>query len=115
MHCDAPSCADKVKGDCKIVAAKKILILITPLLLTPLFFYLISEDIMSFGAGDKDIVLLLPWLVWAAFFLAAGLILWKKNLPLKRWSLKSVLYSVVALVALWLCLFAYSVVWSCEI
>jgi len=98
------------KGGSEIVVVKKVFILITPLFLTPVFLFLVSEGVLNFGAGEKDIFLLFPWFFWSVLFLVAGLILWNKSLSIKLWGLKSALYSFAVLAFLWLCLFTYSAV-----
>jgi heme O synthase-like polyprenyltransferase len=92
------------------VVARKLLVLITPLLLTPAFLFLIAEGILSFGAGEKDLVLVIPWFVWSVLFLIAGLTLWKKNLSNRHWLTKSFFYSLVVLMGIWLSLLVYSLI-----
>ena len=89
---------------------KKVLTLLAPLLATPVLFLLISEEYLNLGAGCKDIVILLPWLLWSVIFLITGLILWKKKLSIKHWMFRTTSYSVLFIVNLWLCLFLYSVI-----
>jgi hypothetical protein len=50
-----------------------------PLALTPLLAFLISEDYLSFGGGCKDIILLIPWLVWSAAYVLIFIGLWIKK------------------------------------
>lgn len=89
---------------------KKIVLLIFPLLVTPVFGFLIAENHLSFGGGDKDIVILVPWVVWSLLFIVTGMALWKKVPKFKVWALKSFLYSVVILLTIWLCMLFYSVI-----
>ena len=89
--------------------AKRFFLLISPLLATPLIGFLIAENYLSFGGGDKDIVILIPWVAWAFIFIFSGIFLWKRTPQDKTWVFKSFIYSVVVALVVWLCLLIYSV------
>jgi hypothetical protein len=91
------------------MTVKKILVMILPLLITPLLAFMISENIISFGAGDKDLLLLIPWCIWSVIFIITGSALWRRKLTLKNWMLKSLFYSLTIFIFFWLCLLAHSV------
>jgi hypothetical protein len=55
-----------------------------PPILVPVFFYLIAEDHLSFGGGEKDIILVLPAAIWAVLFSGMALLFWWKRLPSGR-------------------------------
>jgi hypothetical protein len=57
---------------------KRIILLISPLLATPLIAFLIAENYLSFGTGDKDIFILVPWAAWSFLFIFTGSYFWKK-------------------------------------
>jgi len=60
-----------------------------PLGLTPLWGFLIAEGTLNFGGGEKDLLLLIPWLLWSLLYMVIFIVAW-----VKRWSLgKTVLYS----------------------
>ena len=86
-------------------APRKILLLLLPALLTPAWGFLIAEGIINFGGGEKDILILLPYLIWWLIYLIIGSILWKQ--PLRKMFKLALLYSFTILLVLWLGLVAY--------
>jgi len=78
----------------------------------PLLGFLIAENYLDFGGGDKDLALLIPWIIWAILFIGFGIWQWKKSDTYKKWIAKSFVYSVLVLFFLWGCLLAVSVVTS---
>ena len=50
-----------------------------PLALTPVFGYLLAEDHIKLGGGEKDIVVLLPWLWWSLVFAVSSFIFWRRG------------------------------------
>jgi hypothetical protein len=87
---------------------KKVLILLTPLSLTPVLFLLISKGILNFDGGEKDIVLLIPWGIWAILFLITGLLIWKNYSSIMNWAIRTFLFSCGILFLLWLSFWGYS-------
>lgn len=55
-----------------------------PLALTPLLLYLIGGGYLNFGGGCKDVILILPWLLWSLAFLVVSLIFWWRRVALGR-------------------------------
>jgi hypothetical protein len=55
-----------------------------PLALTPLWGYLIAESYLNFGAGEKDLVLLVPWILWSLLYLVIFVMSWLKHVSIKR-------------------------------
>jgi hypothetical protein len=53
-----------------------------PLLLTPALGWAINNGTFNFGGGEKDIILLVPWLVWAIGFATAALVYWSRRTDL---------------------------------
>jgi hypothetical protein len=45
----------------KMQAAIRILVALLPLLLTPVFGFLLADGYLNFGGGEKDILLVIPW------------------------------------------------------
>lgn len=70
----------------------RIAIALLPLGLTPLWLQLLASGSLSFGGGDKDLVLLLPWVIWSLLFAIASLVLWRRGWPV----LLSTVWSAVA-------------------
>ena len=87
---------------------KRIITLVVPLLATPAFGFLIAENYLSLGAGDKDLFLLIPWLIWSIIFMIIGATLWRKNIQYKVWVLKAISLSIVIVFILWFILFIIS-------
>lgn len=89
--------------------ALRLLIAVLPLALSCLFGYLLTGP-LSFGGGEKDILLAIPPLAWSAFYLACSLFFWACGRPL-LWSfaISASIATVLALVGL-LVLFFMSVV-----
>ena len=82
--------------------------LLLPLGLTPALGYLIAEDFIALGGGDKDLVWLLPWTLWALFFLVAGSVCWKRHASYLSWLGRSAGYSLGTMILLWGGLLGYS-------
>ena len=57
---------------------------ILPLALTPLLGFLIAEGYLNFGGGEKDLLLLLPWLAWSVVYLFFFLVFWWKRVSIRR-------------------------------
>lgn len=81
-------------------------IALLPLLLSLLFAWLTMEGRLNFGAGEKDVFLALPLLLWSLLFLVCSLALWWRKAPLGRMLRRAAAYSTLALIALWLALAA---------
>jgi hypothetical protein len=63
--------------------ALRLLIAGLPLLLALLFAFLVTAP-LSFGSGEKDILLALPLLLWSLVYLVCFLVLWVRHRPLWR-------------------------------
>ena len=90
-------------------ATKRTITLISPFLATPLWGFLIAENYLHFGGGDKDLAILILWVLWSLIFIVTGISQWQKEVLFKRWAVKSFGYSVLVLLVLWLSLLIYSV------
>lgn len=90
-----------------MTAVKKAIILLAPLISTPLWGVLIAEGYLSFGAGEKDLLLLIPWCLWAVLFICFGLLLSRAKISFKIWVVKSLIYSMSIMLFLWLGLLLY--------
>jgi len=71
-----------------------------PTLLTPGLFYLLAEGWLDVGGGEKDVLLVLPYFLWACIFFVVASILIVKRWLLRRWLLRSALISVSVVLAL---------------
>jgi hypothetical protein len=45
-------------------------------MLSPVLGFLIADGHLNFGAGEKDLFLLVPWMAWSALYLVVFIILW---------------------------------------
>ncbi|MGH9175129.1 MAG: hypothetical protein ACRD1H_12270 [Vicinamibacterales bacterium] len=84
----------------------RVLTAILPLGLTPLLLYAIAEGHLSFGGGEKDLVLLLPWTLWSLVFAISAIVLWWRQWPHRRALQRSALIGLGVLVLVAVCLAA---------
>jgi len=73
-------------------------ICLLPLAVTPIWIFLIAEGFLNFGGGEKDLFLVIPWLVWSALFLVIGVVAWVRGLSWTRglaWSAAGATASLV--------------------
>ena len=88
-------------------ALGKLILCLVPLALTPLWLFLISESYLNFGGGDKDVVLLIPWVLWATLYLVFFVVAWSRRLETKtilRWSVGG---ATAVLAVVWAILFVW--------
>ncbi len=76
-----------------------------PLLATPLLVFALAEGWLGFGGGEKDVLLALPWLIWALIFFTASLVYILKGRPFKSWSGRSALIATGVLICIWIVLY----------
>src|SRR5262249_7630276 len=50
-----------------------------PLALTPALASAINAGILNFGGGEKDIILLIPWVLWSLAFAVVALVYWRRK------------------------------------
>lgn len=79
-----------------------------PLALTPSWIFLIAEGYLNFGGGEKDLLLVIPWIVWSALFLVIGVIAWVRGLSWKRGLAWSAGGATAVLAGAWVCLLIWS-------
>jgi len=84
---------------------KKLAICLLPLALTPLWGFLISEGYLNFGGGCKDIILLIPWLLWSLFYSLFFIVLWIRGRSLGRLIAYSIAGAIGVIVLVWIMLF----------
>ncbi len=83
---------------------QRIFILVFPLLLTPVWVWLIAAGHLNLGAGEKDVLYLGPWLLWALLFIVTGAVIWRKYVVTRTWVLRSLSFSFAVLILLWVVL-----------
>ena len=52
---------------------------IVPLGITPLLAFLIAEGYLNFGGGEKDLLLLIPWILWSILYAIIYIVQWIKK------------------------------------
>ncbi len=62
----------------------RLILSIVPLALTPMLGFLIAEGYLNFGGGEKDLLLLIPWMVWSLVYFVLFLILWRRKFSIKK-------------------------------
>jgi len=75
-----------------------------PLMLTPVLGWAINAGHLNFGGGEKDIILLVPWLLWSTIFAVGALVCWRRRVPLGRSLLWAAAWATGGLLLLWLVL-----------
>lgn len=83
----------------------KICLLILPMCLTPVWGYFLATGTINLGGGDKDILVLIPYLLWSILYLASGLFFLKCSI--RRMAGEALLYSLGIMLALWVAVFIY--------
>ncbi len=66
------------------MAVLRLILSIIPLALTPLLGYLIAEGYLNFGGGEKDLLLLIPWMFWSVLYFVLFLIFWKRKFSILK-------------------------------
>ena len=84
------------------------LLALLPLACTPGLLFALAEGVISFGGGEKDIVLIFPYTIWALVFFVSAAVMITKHCDIKHWLTRSALISVGCLVGLGLVAYALS-------
>ncbi len=66
------------------MAVLRLILSIAPLALTTPLGYLIAEGFLNFGGGEKDLLLLIPWMVWSVVYFVLFLIFWKRKFSILK-------------------------------
>jgi hypothetical protein len=82
----------------------RILTAFAPLIVTPALGWATNEGYLNFGGGEKDIILLIPWVLWSMIFAAGSLVCWRRRISLGRSLLWATAWATATLVVLWLVL-----------
>jgi hypothetical protein len=89
----------------------KLALCLLPLAISPALFFLIAEGHLNFGGGEKDILLLVPWLIWSLIYAIVFGILWARGWPARRSVAYAASLATALILVAWLALFAYSAGW----
>lgn len=79
-----------------------------PLLIAPVLFIALAEGWLDFSGGEKDILIVFPYALWALIFFVVSLILIIRGWPLRRWAGRAALLSVGTVLILWIIAFSAS-------
>jgi hypothetical protein len=90
--------------------AIRIILLLLPLALTPVWTILISDGLLNFGGGEKDLLLLIPWLIWSFIFLVIFITCWIKKLSIKKGLAYSTGGATAIIIIIWLLMFVWTLV-----
>jgi hypothetical protein len=86
---------------------RNLILCLLPMLLTPIWGYLIADGYLNFGGGEKDLFLLIPWILWAFMYLLVFLITWIRRKTTKAMVLFSVGVATGIVTLTWLVLFIW--------
>ena len=80
--------------------ALRLTMTVLPLLLTPVLGYLLAQGYINLGGGEKDILVLLPWMAWSLVFAVSSLVLWRRGYSVVRSLWRSALVGLAGLAIL---------------
>jgi hypothetical protein len=81
-----------------------------PLALTPLLVLLIAEGYLNFGGGEKDLILVLPWLLWSVIYAIVFAVCWSRRLSLRRVLSYAAGGATILVVSAWVVLLIWTLV-----
>ena len=87
----------------------KIAVCLLPLALTPLLGFLISEGYLNLGGGCKDIILLIPWLLWSLVYSLFFIVLWIRGRSFGRLIAYSIAGASGVIVLVWIIMLSFPV------
>ena len=79
-----------------------------PISLTPFWGYLIADGYLNFGGGEKDLFLLIPWILWSLLYALIFIIAWIRRKKVKLMLLYSSVGATAVLFLVWGVLFLWS-------
>ena len=91
-----------------MVALWRFLLGIAPLGFTPLLAFLIAEGHLNFGGGEKDLLLLIPWTLWAIIYSIIYVVQWIRKANIIRGVYISAVGATGLIVLLWIGLYIFS-------
>ena len=80
----------------------QVLLALLPLLLTPALFFALAEGYLNLGGGEKDIVFVIPWLLWSLLFAVSAIVMIVRRRGVTQWTLRSALLATGILFGIWL-------------
>lgn len=89
----------------------RLAISLLPLGLTPILVHLIGYGYLNFGGGCKDVLMLVPWMVWSLIYLIISIVCWRKHWSIAKGIACSVIGATGMLALLFLVLLVGSSAW----
>jgi len=86
----------------------RIVICILPTSLTPLWAYLIAEGFFNFGGGEKDLLLIIPWMAWSFIYMTIFIVTWTKKIAIKKGILYSIGIAASGIAVIWIVMYLLS-------
>jgi hypothetical protein len=62
----------------------RIVLALTPLLLAPALLSLLSGGQLNLGGGEKDVIVVVPWLLWSVVYAFSSFFLWGRGWAIGR-------------------------------
>jgi len=78
----------------------RLVVSLLPLALTPLLGYLLAQGSINLGGGEKDILVLLPWMAWSLFFAVSSWVFWRRGYSIRGASGRAALVALAGLAIL---------------
>ena len=75
-----------------------------PLALTPLWGFLLAEGYVNLGGGCKDIIAVVPWMIWAFAYFIASLVFWWKGASVRRAVIHAAIWATGFMAMMWVIL-----------
>lgn len=66
---------------------------LAPLIATPVLVKAIADGSLNFGGGEKDIVLVIPWMIWSIAFAVFALVNWRRHIGLRQSLVRAVAWA----------------------
>ena len=57
----------------------RIVLALSPLLVTPVLLSLLAGGQLNLGGGEKDVILVVPWLFWSVVYAFSSFFLWGRG------------------------------------
>jgi hypothetical protein len=75
----------------------RVVLSLLPLAMTPVLGYLLAQGHINLGGGEKDIILVVPWLVWSLLFAVSSGIFWRRGHSMTSSAWRSALVGLAGL------------------
>jgi polyferredoxin len=78
-----------------------------PMVVTVIIAWSVMSGLISFGGGEKDIILILPVAIWSILFAVASLIMWARDATLAS---ASRIAGIAAIIVLFVLIAVFTVI-----